>query len=73
MEICELHSEIREQIRDHEKRIIVLEKADAEFAVKLQNLIEKLDSLTTWIKWLIVTIAGTGISFIVWYIQSLQR
>lgn len=73
MEICELHGELREQVRDHEKRIVALEKTDAEFAVRLQNLIEKLDSLTTWIKWLIVTIAGTGIGFIIWYIQTLPR
>ena len=71
--VCAAHEEIREQLRDHEKRIIALEKADAEFAIRLQNLIEKIDNLTGWIKALVVSIVGTGVGFIVWYIQSLPR
>lgn len=67
------HKEISEQLRDHEKRIVSLEKADAEFAIRLQNLIEKIDSLTGWIKALVVSIIGTGVGFIIWYIQSLPR
>ena len=73
MNTCEKHEEIREQLRDHEKRIVALEKADAEFAIKLENLLEKIDSLTGWIKALVVSIVGTGIGFIIWYIQSLPR
>jgi hypothetical protein len=73
MSVCAAHEEIREQLRDHEKRIVSLEKADAEFAIRLQNLIEKIDSLTGWIKALVVSIVGTGVGFIVWYIQSLPR
>lgn len=71
--VCAAHEEVREQLRDHEKRIVALEKADAEFAIKLQNLIEKIDSLTGWIKVLVVSIVGTGVGFIIWYIQSLPR
>ena len=71
--VCAAHQEVKEQLRDHEKRIIALEKADAEFAVRLQNLIEKIDSLTGWIKALVISIIGTGVGFIVWYIQSLPR
>jgi peptidoglycan hydrolase CwlO-like protein len=67
------HKEISEQLRDHEKRIVALEKADAEFAIKLQNLLEKIDSLTGWIKVLVVSIITTGIGFIIWYIQSLPK
>ena len=67
------HKEIREQLREHEKRIIALEKTDAEFAIKLQNLIEKIDSLTGWIKALVVSLIGTGVGFIIWYLQSLPR
>lgn len=73
MSVCELHEELREQVRDHERRIIALEKTDAEFAIRLQNLIEKIDSLTGWIKALVISIIGTGVGFIVWYIQSLPR
>lgn len=71
--VCAAHEEAREQLRDHEKRIVALEKADAEFAIRLQNLIEKIDSLTGWIKALVVSIVGTGVGFIIWYIQSLPR
>ena len=73
MNTCAAHAEIRDQLRDHEKRIIALEKADAEFAIRLQNLIEKIDNLTGWIKALVVSIIGTGVGFIIWYIQSLPR
>ena len=71
--VCAAHQEVKEQLRDHEKRIIALEKADAEFAIRLQNLIEKIDSLTGWIKALVVSIITTGVGFIIWYIQSLPR
>lgn len=73
MSVCTAHEEVKEQLRDHEKRIVALEKADAEFAIKLQNLIEKIDSLTGWIKALVVSIITTGVGFIIWYIQSLPR
>ena len=73
MSVCPTHEDLRDQLRDHEKRIIALEKADAEFAIRLQNLIEKIDSLTSWIKALVISIIGTGIGFIIWYIQSLPR
>jgi len=73
MSVCSVHEEVKDQLRDHEKRIIALEKADAEFAIRLQNLIEKIDSLTGWIKALVVSIIGTGVGFIIWYIQSLPR
>jgi len=71
--VCAAHQEVKDQLRDHEKRIVALEKANAEFAIRLQNLIEKIDSLTGWIKALVVSIIGTGVGFIVWYIQSLPR
>jgi len=65
--------ELKDTVRDHERRIVALEKADAEFAIRLQNLIEKIDSLTSWIKALVVSIITTGVGFIIWYIQSLPR
>ena len=68
-----MHEEFKDQLRDHEKRIVALEKADAEFAIRLQNLIEKIENLTGWIKALVVSIVSTGIGFIIWYIQSLPR
>ena len=71
--VCAAHEDMRDQLRDHEKRIVALEKSDAEFAIRLQNLIEKIDSLTSWIKALVISIVGTGVGFIIWYIQSLPR
>jgi len=68
-----MHEELKDQLRDHEKRIVALEKSDAEFAIRLQNLIEKIENLTSWIKALVVSIVGTGVGFIIWYIQSLPR
>ena len=73
MSVCAVHGEIKDQLRDHEKRIIALEKSDAEFAIRMENLIEKIDNLTGWIKALVVSIIGTGVGFIIWYIQSLPR
>jgi hypothetical protein len=71
--VCVATKKSENSFRDHEKRIVALEKADAEFAIKLQNLLEKIDSLTGWIKALVVSIIGTGVGFIIWYIQSLPR
>jgi hypothetical protein len=71
--VCAAHEEAREQLRDHEKRIVALEKADAEFAIKLENLVEKIENLTGWIKALVVSIISTGVGFVIWYIQSLPR
>lgn len=65
--------DVKETLRDHERRIVMLEKADAEFAIRLENLIAKLESLTGWIKALVVTVVSTGVGFIIWYIQSLPR
>lgn len=65
--------EIKETVKEHERRIVALEKADAEFAIRLENLIEKIDSLTSWIKALVISILGTGVGFVIWYIQSLPR
>lgn len=60
-------------LRDHEQRIAIIERTDAEFAIRLENLLEKIESLTSWIKALVVVVVSTGIGFIVWYIQSLPR
>ena len=65
--------EIRETVKEHERRIVALEKADAEFAIRLENLVEKIESLTNWIKALVLSILGTGVGFVIWYIQSLPR
>ncbi len=70
---CVYVQEVKETLRDHEKRIVILERTDAEFAIRLDNLLEKIESLTTWIKGLVFSIITIGIGFIIWYIQSLPR
>jgi hypothetical protein len=35
LSVCELHGDIRESMRDHERRIALLEKSDAEFTITL--------------------------------------
>ena len=73
MAICDMHEEMKNTIKDHELRIVALEKSDAEFAIRMENLIEKIDSLTGWIKALVISIVTSGVGFIIWYIQSLPR
>ena len=73
MEKCAVHDEIRGQVQDHEKRIVALEKTDAEFAIRLENLVKKLEELTGWIKALVIVLVTATGGFFVWYIQSLPR
>jgi len=73
MAICEMHKELTEMVKDHERRIVALEKTDAELMIRFENLAEKIDSLTGWIKALVISIITTGVGFILWYIQSLPR
>ncbi len=73
MQVCGAHEEIKEQLKDHEKRIVALEKTDAEFVIRLDHLLEKIETLTCWVKWLVICMATSGVGFIIWYIQSLPR
>lgn len=73
MNPCTAHEEIRDQLRDHERRIVDLEKTDAEFAIRLENLVQKLEELTGWLKALVIALITATGGFIIWYIQSLPR
>jgi hypothetical protein len=74
-----LNFEERTEVRlnDHADRLRQLETSDARQTVLIEELCKKLDSLTNWIKALVVTIISallaTGVGFIIWYIQSLPR
>lgn len=57
---CDAHTEFREQLGDHAKRIVVLEKTDAEYAVRLDNLCKTLDRLVSCL-WALVIVLLTGI------------
>ncbi|SHH76145.1 Haemolysin XhlA [Caloranaerobacter azorensis DSM 13643] len=73
MGVCERHEEIMEKLDNHESRIVQLEINDAKMGEKIQNLIEKIESLTAWIKALVMLGATSLIGFFIWYIQSLGR
>ncbi len=73
VDVCGAHDELREQLKDHEKRIVALEKSDAQFMIRFDNLLEKIEGLTSWIKALVGLMLTTGLGFIIWYVQSLPR
>ncbi len=68
-----MHEEVKDQLRDHEKRIVDLEKRDAEFAMMMKYLCEKVDTLISWLKAVFMALLATGGGFIIWYIQQLAR
>lgn len=61
------------RLNDHAERIRALETSDARQTVMIEQLCEKLDNLTSWIKALVITIITGGGGFFVWYVQSLPR
>lgn len=67
------YTEVKGQLRDHEKRIVALEKTDAEFAIRFENLLKRLDELMGWLKAFVVGIFTASIGFMIWYLQSLPR
>ncbi|WP_432406760.1 hemolysin XhlA family protein [Wukongibacter sp. M2B1] len=71
MGTCDRHQEVVSRLDNYEKRIGKLEINDAKMGEKIENLIEKLDSLTSWIKALVMLVATSFIGFFFWYIQSL--
>jgi len=66
-------NDISEIVRDHDRRIVELEKDSREFMVRLEHLVKQLEHLNSWLKALVVSIIGVGGGFIIWYIQSLPR
>ena len=67
----EERAEIR--LNDHAERLRLLETSDARQSVMIEQLCEKLDSLISWMKALLIAwITGAG-GFLIWYIQSLPR
>lgn len=62
-----------ETLKSHEKRIGKLEIADAEIRVEIKNLIKNINSLTSWIKALVLLGGSTLVGFFIWYIQTIGR
>jgi sugar-specific transcriptional regulator TrmB len=75
---CERHEEVIEILDDHDDRIKYLELADSETKVELRNLIKQVEKLVHTIEKMfsnawktLIGVAGVGMGFILWYIQSL--
>lgn len=58
------------RINNHGDRIGKIENNQAEMTVKIDNLCNSLDSLTSAIKWLICFGMTTLVGFFIWAIQS---
>jgi len=71
MEVCDRHKDITHRLDNHADRIRQLELNHAQTGEKIENLIEKLEALMTWIKALVMLGATSFVGFFFWYIQSL--
>lgn len=69
---CEKKDEVIEKIYEHETRIRELEINEARISEKIEGLITKLDSLTNWIKALVMLGLTSLVGFLLWYIQNLR-
>lgn len=58
---------------NHETRIQDLEKADVKLFERIDSLISQMQSVTGWIKWLIITLILSLTGFFIWYIQSIPK
>lgn len=87
-QVCiEKHRRIDDKIKhhddwlgEHEKKLDCLEKSDATNTNEIKNLCQQIGNQSDSIKgqtkaiWGLVTaIAGAGVSFFIWYVQSLGR
>ncbi|MCT4565450.1 MAG: hypothetical protein N4A68_14200 [Maledivibacter sp.] len=66
----EEHESIIKIIDDHENRIRSLELNEARINEKLECLIEKIDSLMTWIKALVMMGLTSLVGFLFWYLKT---
>lgn len=71
--VLDFEERAEKRLNDHAQRIRALESADAAMAVRMENLCEKLDSLTSWIKALVVMLITSMSGFFIWYVQTLPR
>lgn len=77
-EVCRLkHESIDKHLENNDKRldnhgdrIDKLEIGQTRTDTIVHNLCKEIESLVTAIKWLIAGMVTTGVSFIIWYVQS---
>ena len=83
-ETCIFHDECKDMIKDHEKRIVDLEKADISIFQRIDDLLLRLETFSRRIDSLITTwnrvlfgVAGSAlmvlVGFFVWYVQQIGR
>jgi hypothetical protein len=53
------------QLKCHEKRIRTLEETDIKLIERMQNVINNLSGMTSVLKWLATTIAGSILVFLI--------
>ncbi|WP_432664668.1 hypothetical protein R9X47_00320 [Wukongibacter baidiensis] len=70
---CDKKDEVIERLYEHEIRIRELEIKEARTSERIDGLIGKLDSMTNWIKALIMMGLTSLIGFLIWYIQNLKN
>ncbi len=68
--VCDRHEEIIDRLDSHGKRIGLLEVSDAEMKADLKNLIKQVERLISTINKFTFALLGTGIGFIIWFIQN---
>lgn len=71
--VCAFHTINMETVADHEERLRFLELTAAKREEQVANLIVKMGEVMSMIKGLIAAISGTGVGFVIWYIQTLAR
>lgn len=62
--------EMKHTLNKHEERITELEKTNIRSEERHNNLLEKLESLTSILKWVGLTSAGAMVSIFVFVIQQ---
>lgn len=72
-EKCDKKDDVTGRLNEHETRIRELEIKEARTSERIEGLIDKLDSLTNWIKALIMLGLTSLIGFLIWYIQNLTN
>lgn len=65
------YEEINNRLNNYGERIKKLEISEARTGEKIESLIEKLDSLTNWIKALVMLGATSLVGFFFWYVQTI--
>lgn len=63
---CSLH----EDVKALDDRVHVLEKSDVRMTERVDNLIKQLESLTAWVKTLVILLVTTLGGFFIWYVQN---